>query len=149
MTPSLYMISSVIILDQEGNSILSQYYPLTGVSHAVNCVSDAHRSSLYERSLFDKTKSDLYAQVQLLEDHVVLFRPSSDLIFYMTCPLDANELLVQGVLDCLVDVCNETMMKGRTTGMIDKSTLLDNYDILSLLMDELIDNGYIYGAYFE
>ena len=140
------MISSVVILDQEGQSIYSKYYPMTGIAHTMASVHDMRQ---YERSLYEKTKSDLYAQMHLLEDHVVLFKPSNDLIFYVMCPLDANELLVQCVLDCLVDVCQETMMKistapGAPINQIDKAALLDNYDILSLLMDELIDNGYLY-----
>jgi hypothetical protein len=141
MTASLYLVGAMCILDESGETVFSKYFPMTGLhcgANTKNGFMSVNERQHFEHALFEKTKSDSHAQIQLLEDFVVLFKPMKDVIFYVTCPLDANELLANCVLDTWMAVCQESMAKG---SLVDKSILLDNYDILSLIADEIIDNG--------
>lgn len=93
----------------------------------------------FEKGLFKKTNKQ-NSDIILHEDiAVVAYKQVSDVIFYVVgSTIDENELMLfqalAGVHDSLSHLLRNT---------IDKRTLLENYDLLSLVVDEAIDSGII------
>lgn len=163
MFPNLYLIKSVIILDRDGRRLFSKYYPSAYGAAVATAPDDSNatralfpdthaKQDAFERLVYDKTKGCLLGQAILLEDQLVVYKASADIIFYVAAVLDANELLINAVLEALHDTCLSVLARALPVSAtstvlpslsdVDKKLLMDNYDVLAVIVDELIDNGY-------
>lgn len=94
----LPMISSIIVLANEGKRIASRYYQ--------NACPDLKSQLAFEKKLYQKThrtnaRSD--AEVVLFEKYIVVYKYIADVFFYVCAPSEENELVVLSVLNCLED----------------------------------------------
>jgi len=128
LPPSLYTIKGILILDNDGNRILSSYYD------KVNFPTLKEQTA-FEKNLFNKT-SKSNAEIVLLDGMVILHRSNVDLYFYVIGSQSENELLLLSALNCVYDSVSQILRKN-----VEKRALFENLDIVLLAMDEICDGG--------
>jgi hypothetical protein len=77
-------------------------------------------------------------EVLMLDNNLVLYSAGQDVLFYVLGSLGENEL----ILTCVLEAITETL-KNVLRGHVDKSTILDNLELLLLTIDEVVDQGSI------
>jgi coatomer subunit zeta len=75
--------------------------------------------------------------ILLYNSHLVLFKPSIDLTFYVVGPESENELMLNGVLNALHDSVSLLLRH-----QVEKRAILENLDLVVLCLDETVDEGY-------
>ena len=132
LLPSLYTVKAIIILDNDGERLISKYYDAT--------YPRARELKSFEKNLFKKTyKSD--SEIALLEGLTVVYKNNVDLFFYVVGSSQENELMLMAVLNCLFDTMNIIFRKN-----VEKRILLRHLDSGFLVVDEIIDGGVIMGV---
>jgi coatomer subunit zeta len=129
----LYSIKSVLLLDGDGQRIFAKYYKRSG---AVEFASVADEKA-YEKKLFQKTRRSS-SEILIFGSSLVVYKPLSDMIMYVTGSVDENELMLHETLGTL---CHALGLLLRN--QLDKRTVLENLDYVLLALDELIDGGII------
>lgn len=129
MNLTLYTIHCILILDSSGNRIFAKYCktPYSTLKEQRN----------FEKGLWEKTKKTNH-EVILYENYMVVYKTSIDIMMYIIGGQDENELMLHEVLVTLKETL-EILFKM----LIDKHALLENYDLLSLAVNEICDNGII------
>ncbi|CAM4811177.1 unnamed protein product [Rotaria magnacalcarata] len=127
--PSLYVIKGIIILDNDGNRLLSKYYS--------NSYVTLKEQKDFEKSLFNKTHKGS-GDVILLDNWTIVYRNNVDLLFYVMGSTNENELMLNSVLTCLFDSLSTMLRKN-----VEKRHLYDNLDLVMLTFDEICDDGII------
>ncbi|ORX85224.1 coatomer protein [Basidiobolus meristosporus CBS 931.73] len=129
---SLYTTKAVLLLDSEGNRLLAKYYkPSTGDFKTLK------EQKAFEKALFEKTRRT-NSEIILFEGQVVVYRSSVDVYFYVVGSAEENELLLSSVLSAYYEAVS-TLLRDQ----IEKRTVLDHYDLVTLALDETIDDGII------
>jgi len=141
MSLSLSSITSVLILaSEDGSRILAKYYEnpqkLPG-SASTNPYASVKEQKSFEKGLVEKTNK-VNGDIILYDNRVVVYKQESDILLYVVGGSDENEILLFNVLLALRD--SLTML---LRSSVDKRTAIENYDILSLAVDELVDDGII------
>jgi len=62
----------------------------------------------------------------------------NDMIMYIISDHNENELAFTEVLYCLIETLH-ILFKNQ----LEKRTLLENFDLILLAVDEMVDNGYV------
>ncbi|KAI9288761.1 Longin-like domain-containing protein [Umbelopsis sp. AD052] len=124
---SLYAIKAVILLDAEGNRVLSKYY---GKDFATTKDQKA-----FEKGLFDKTKR-AQGEIIMYDNQIVLYRSNIDIFFYVVASADENELMISSMLNAFYDAVS-TLLRHQ----LEKRSILDNLDLVVLCLDETVDDG--------
>ena len=68
---------------------------------------------------------------------IVLYKHVVDLFVYVLGYPDENEVMLAGVVQGFIDACNQLLK-----GQLEKRTLLESLDVVLLVLDETIDDGY-------
>ncbi|KAG5518259.1 hypothetical protein PMAC_003055 [Pneumocystis sp. 'macacae'] len=129
-------------LDSTGNRLFAKYcqspheIPQAGYVHP-NLYPTVKEQRIFEKGLWEKTKKT-NNDVILYENHTVVYKSSVDITIYVIGGQDENELILYEVLTTLKDTL-EMLFKM----LIDKHVLLENYDLLSLAVNEICDDGII------
>lgn len=139
---SLYSVKAVIILADDGSRIFAKYYTpphqaASGAPAAPNPFADVKAQKTFEKGLLEKTAKQ-NADILLYDNHVVLYKTESDVTMYVVGSPDENEVLLYNVILTIRDSMHLLLKQS-----IDKRTLIECYDILSLAMDEIVDDGVI------
>ena len=157
---SLYTISSFVILNDKGRRVYNRYYtnPFIkyqqyekskepGVSTISNDVSLNKKKQVeYERTVFKKIKEQHISHnkdIELLvfDTKTIIYQKINDLYFVIqshSSSQNTNEILLQSVFEGITDSLNLLL-----DGSLDLATILDNYDLLALVVDEAIDDGIV------
>ena len=128
MLPSLYMIKAILILDNDGNRILSKYYDTTQLS-------TSKEQKEFEKNLFKSTHK-ANGEIIMLDNLTIVYRSNVDVFFYVIGSTSENEIILVSVLNCLHDALSQIFRKN-----IEKKHLLENMDSVLLAVDEICDNG--------
>lgn len=138
---SLYSVAATLILDNEGNRVFAKYY---NAPHAdPNNITDTSLASVkdqkaFEKGLFSKTNKQ-NADVIIYDKHVVVYKQVVDVILYLVATsLSENEAMLYQVVVGLRDALDILLSHS-----VDKRTILENYDLIALAIDETIDSGII------
>lgn len=126
-------IAAVIILDSDGRRIVTSYYKSSFASST--------EEMAYERRLFDKTartNAKNEAEIIILDGLVTVYRNSCDVWMYVVGMQTENELILVNVLTAMYETLS-TLLRAPP----DKRLLLDNFDVLLVAIDEMIDAGMI------
>ncbi|KAK9717124.1 Golgi-to-ER vesicle coat component [Basidiobolus ranarum] len=129
---TLYTTKALILLDSEGKRILAKYYKSS--SSDFPKLKDQHR---FEKTLFEKTRRN-NGEIILLDGQVVIYRSSVDVFFYLVGSADENELLLSTVLNGYYEALS--LLLGQ---QLEKRSILDHYDLVTLALDECIDDGIV------
>ncbi|CAI5755596.1 unnamed protein product [Candida verbasci] len=138
---SLYTISSVLILDNEGKRLFAKYYkptlPETNNTFSSSQFDTKEKQLKFESTLFSKINK-INQDILIFENNLICYKQVNDIIIIFISPLSENESLVYSTLSNF----NEALLI-LFDNSIDKLTLLEKYDLLCLCLDEIIDDGII------
>lgn len=123
----------------------------------------------FEKGLLEKTAKQT-ADIILYDNRIVLYKSESDVMMYVVGSLDENEIMLYNVILAIRDSLHllfkcvlssiyllylplESLQRERNRSMradknsnrqsVDKRTIVENYDLLSLAIDEIVDDGVI------
>jgi coatomer subunit zeta len=128
LVPKLH---SFVVLDNDGERLLAKFYD----------GRDKTAQSNFEATLHKKTRmvpAKAEVEVMPLENELVVFRSGGDVKLFVSGPVDENELILVGVLDCIYETVNALLR-----GMVESSYILDNLELVLLTLDEVLDHGNI------
>lgn len=140
---SLYSVKATLILDNEGNRVFAKYYSAPHPDPATAASSPAAGTSVkdqkaFEKGLFSKTNKQ-NADVIIYDNHVVVYKQVVDVIIYIVATsLNENEAMLYQVAVGLRDALDILLNHS-----VDKRTILENYDLVALAIDETVDSGII------
>ncbi|KAL1310897.1 hypothetical protein AAFC00_001127 [Neodothiora populina] len=143
---SLFSVNAVLILSTDDSSrILAKYYsPPHAPANAqnndfpgANPYPHVKEQKAFEKGLLEKTAKQT-SDIILYDNKVVLFKMESDVMLYVVGGADENEILLYSVILALRDSLNILLKNS-----VDKRTIIENYDLVSLAIDEIIDDGII------
>ncbi|KAI1430066.1 snare-like protein [Xylaria sp. FL1777] len=149
---SLQSVTAVIILSvddgsvQDANTwqrIFAKYYNAphhapTGTSSASSSpYSDVKSQKRFEKGLLEKTAKQT-GDIILYDNKLVLYKMESDVMMYVVGGAEENEVLLYNVILALRDSLHLLFKQS-----VDKRTVVENYDLVSLAIDEIVDDGII------
>lgn len=110
----------------------------------------------FEKGLLEKTSKQT-SDVILYDNKIVVFKMESDVMLYVVGNVDENEILLYNVVLALRDslsillkcaclplgpvISNILLTPPRNT--TDKRTIIENYDLVTLAVDEIVDDGIV------
>ncbi|EME29585.1 Coatomer subunit zeta-3 [Galdieria sulphuraria] len=126
------LVSSLVVLNVEGERILARY-----TAKELFPTFDVEKK--FEADLLKKSQTipDLEENTGVFEhgQHIVVCRASEDLLFFVTSRIYENEVILSEVLTCWVD----SLVKVLKNLPLNELNLLQHYEVLLLLVDELVD----------
>ncbi|KAI5918287.1 snare-like protein [Camillea tinctor] len=141
---SLQSVNAIIILSiDDGSRIFAKYYNAphhapTGTSTTSNTpYADVKAQKTFEKGLLEKTAKQT-GDIILYDNRIVLYKMESDVMMYVVGGVDENEVLLYNVILALRDSLHLLFKQS-----VDKRTIIENYDLVSLAIDEIVDDGII------
>jgi len=143
---SLFSINAVLILGTEdGSRIFTKYYSAPhhsttaghGASAPSNPYADTKAQKSFEKGLLEKTAKQTQ-DIILYDNKVVLYKMESDVMMYIVGGFEENEIMLYNVILALRDSLHLLFKQS-----VDKRTIIENYDLVSLAVDEMVDDGII------
>ncbi|MCJ1243604.1 Golgi-to-ER vesicle coat component [Trapelia coarctata] len=144
---TLFSINAILILSTDDRTrLLTKYYSAphppahlpTGSSYpGANPYPTLKDQKAFEKGLMEKTNKTT-SDVILYDNRVVVFKMEGDVMLYVVGGAEENEVLLFSVVLALRDSLS-ILLKNST----DKRTIIENYDLVSLAIDEIVDDGII------
>jgi len=144
---SLFSVNAIIILStDDGSRVFAKYYTpphqTTGhsgpnSSNPTLPYTDLKSQKAFEKGLLEKTAKQT-ADIILYDNRIVLYKSESDVMMYVVGSLEENEIMLYNVILALRDSLHLLFKQS-----VDKRTIIENYDLLSLAIDEIVDDGII------
>lgn len=143
---TLFSINAILLLSpDDGTRILAKYYSAPHSppnAHGndypgANPYPSVKEQKAFEKGLVEKTAKQT-SDVILYDNRVVVFKTESDVMMYVVGGAEENEIMLYNVILALRDSLNILLKNS-----VDKRTLIENYDLASLCIDEIIDDGII------
>ncbi|GAA86497.1 coatomer subunit zeta [Aspergillus luchuensis IFO 4308] len=153
---SLFSVNAVLLMSaDDGSRIFAKYYspphPPAGAAPnstdypGANPYPTVKEQKAFEQGLLEKTNKQT-SDVILYDNRIVVFKMESDVMLYVVGSADENEVLLYNVVLSLRDALGilfkyawPLLLRGAT----DKRTIVENYDLVALAIDEIIDDGII------
>ncbi|CAK9436249.1 uncharacterized protein LODBEIA_P08070 [Lodderomyces beijingensis] len=157
---TLYTVSALLILDNEGNRLYAKYYtsslaePQKEASSTPNSTTKtkaratsstsssgtgAQQEQLKsEKTLFSKINK-VNQDIILYDQHIICYKQTNDVTIILTAPINENECLIYSTLTNLIEALQILL----NNNSVDKQTIITNYDLVTLAIDETIDDGII------
>lgn len=130
---SLYTVSSVLILDNEGSRLFAKYF---GIQNEQQFTTQTQQLS-FEKSVFSKINK-VNQDILLYDNHLITYKQANDIILIIVAKINENESLIYSLVSNLFDSLSILL-----DNTVDKSSILEKYDSVSLAIDEAIDDGII------
>ncbi|CEJ90519.1 Putative Clathrin adaptor complex [[Torrubiella] hemipterigena] len=135
---TLFSVQAVLILGTEdGARIFSKYFSPPHDSGSKNPYPDAKSQKAFEKGLIEKTAKQT-GDIILYDNRIVLYKLESDVMLYVIGAADENEILLYNTVLALRDSLHLLFKQS-----VDKRTIIENYDLVSLAIDEIVDDGII------
>ncbi|KAJ6786024.1 hypothetical protein PWT90_03004 [Aphanocladium album] len=140
---TLFSVQAVLILSTEdGSRIFAKYFTPphaapTGHAGSANAYADAKSQKAFEKGLIEKTSKQT-GDIILYDNRIVLYKLESDVMIYLVGAADENEVLLYNTLLAIRDSLHLLFKQS-----VDKRTIVENYDLVSLAIDEIVDDGII------
>lgn len=99
--------------------------------------TDLKSQKAFEKGLIDKTAKQT-GDIILYDNRIVLYKMESDVMLYVVGAADENEILLYNTVLALRDSLHLLFKQS-----VDKRTIVENYDLVSLAIDEIVDDGII------
>ena len=136
MNLSLYQVQAIVILDNTGQRVFARYYTPPHQAIATSFPT-ASTQKTFESNLYEKTKKQ-NSDVILFDNRIVCYKSSVDLMIYVVAGPEENELMIYAVVMAIREA-----MEMLLRATVDKRAILENYDLLSLVVDETVDDGVV------
>ncbi|TVY81178.1 putative coatomer subunit zeta [Lachnellula suecica] len=156
---SLFSINAILILNSDdGSRVFAKYY--SAPHHASGPpYPDVKSQKAFEKGLLEKTAKQS-SDIILYDNRIVLYKSESDVMMYVVGSMDENEIMLYNVVLAMRDSLHllfkyvpfphppptPTMSSANIMGKrqsVDKRTIIENYDLVSLAIDEIVDDGII------
>jgi len=145
---SLFSVNAILIMSTEDSSrIFAKYYspphppagtPANSTDYpGANPYPNVKDQKAFEKGLLEKTVKQT-SDIILYDNRVVVFKTEGDIMLYVVGAADENEVLLYNVVVSLRDAIG-ILLRGST----DKRTIIENYDLVTLAIDEIVDDGII------
>ncbi|KAI1843331.1 hypothetical protein JX265_007805 [Neoarthrinium moseri] len=139
---SLFSVNAVIILStDDGSRIFAKYYApphqVPGTTSKENPYADVKSQKTFEKGLLDKTAKQ-NGDIILYDNRIVLYKTESDVMVYVVGSVEENEVLLYNTILAIRDSLHLLFKQS-----VDKRTIIENYDLVSLAIDEIVDAGII------
>ncbi|TQS34331.1 hypothetical protein Golomagni_05289 [Golovinomyces magnicellulatus] len=151
---SLFSVNAILILNSEdGARVFTKYYNTPHKSNnAISALSsitstattsptspycDIKAQKAFEKGLLEKTTKQT-ADIILYDNRIVLYKSESDVMIYVVGGLDENEVMLYNVILAVRDSLHLLFKQ-----TVDKRTVIENYDLVALAIDEIVDDGII------
>ncbi|KAH7256927.1 Longin-like domain-containing protein [Fusarium tricinctum] len=141
---SLFTVQAILILGTEdGSRIFAKYFhsphsaPNAPASASASPYSDVKSQKAFEKGLIEKTAKQT-GDIILYDNRIVLYKMESDVMMYVVGSVDENEILLYNTILALRDSLHLLFKQS-----VDKRTIVENYDLVSLAIDEIVDDGII------
>ncbi|KAK4074723.1 hypothetical protein THAR02_01624 [Trichoderma harzianum] len=141
---TLFAVQAILILGTEdGSRIFAKYFspphaaPSGSASTSSHPYTDLKSQKAFEKGLIDKTAKQT-GDIILYDNRIVLYKMESDVMLYVVGAADENEILLYNTVLALRDSLHLLFKQS-----VDKRTIVENYDLVSLAIDEIVDDGII------
>ncbi|GKT42068.1 putative copper-transporting ATPase HMA5 [Colletotrichum spaethianum] len=153
---SLFSVNAILILSiEDGSRLFSKYYSAPHHAGAATHngsarppppfnaqarsfpYPDVKSQKAFEKGLLEKTAKQT-GDIILYDNRIVLYKMESDVMMYVVGGVDENEVLLYNVILALRDSLHLLFKQS-----VDKRTIVENYDLVSLAIDEIVDDGII------
>ncbi|PNS14378.1 hypothetical protein CAC42_6891 [Sphaceloma murrayae] len=143
---TLFSVNAILVLSSDDSSrILAKYYspphpPANAQGNdypGANPYVSVKDQKAFEKGLLEKTAKQS-SDIILYDNRVVVFKMESDVMLYVVGGADENELFLYTVILALRDSLNILLKNS-----VDKRTIIENYDLVSLAIDEIVDDGIV------
>ncbi|KAK1250821.1 hypothetical protein MKX07_005376 [Trichoderma sp. CBMAI-0711] len=141
---TLFAVQAILILGiEDGARIFAKYFspphaaPTGGASIPTHPYTDLKAQKAFEKGLIDKTAKQT-GDIILYDNRIVLYKMESDVMLYVVGAADENEILLYNTVLALRDSLHLLFKQS-----VDKRTIIENYDLVSLAIDEIVDDGII------
>ncbi|KAL2428441.1 putative coatomer subunit zeta [Exophiala dermatitidis] len=142
---SLHSVLAILILSTdtapESSRLYAKYYTPPHTSATFPAPPQPYptlkEQKPFEKGLLEKTAKQT-SDVILYDNKVVVFKMESDVMIYVVGGPEENEILLYNVVLCLRDTLS-ILLKNST----DKRTIMENYDLVTLAIDETVDDGIV------
>ncbi|KAF2402339.1 snare-like protein [Trichodelitschia bisporula] len=143
---SLFSINAILIISTDDSSrIFAKYYNAPHAPHGTPANSTNYPGAnpyptlkdqkAFEKGLLEKTAKTTN-DIILYDNRIVVFKMESDVMLYVVGGADENEILLFNAILALRDSLTILLKNS-----VDKRTIIENYDLVSLAIDELCDDG--------
>lgn len=130
---SLYTVTAALILDNHGARLYAKYYEANKSEQYASLSQQLN----FEKSIFGKINK-MNQDIILYDNHLITYKQSNDVILVIVSKLNENESLIYSLTTNLFESLNILL-----DNALDKTTVLEKYDLVSLAIDEAIDDGII------
>lgn len=138
---SLYSTKAIVILDNDGNRIFAKYYQppyASNTEQTPSLITSVKEQKQFEKALFSKTHRQ-NNDVLIFQNQLILYKTISDVTLYaIAANTEENESMIYQLVIGLKDAF--AILLGNS---VDKGSLLENYDLVALAIDEAVDSGII------
>nr|CAG4712269.1 unnamed protein product [Naegleria fowleri] len=136
MEAFIHQIRGVFVLDQNGKRLLSKYYSNDLKSNLRKQLDLEENVS--NKTIKSKTPSSGECDIIMIDSFNIVFQNVQDIYFFVVGAGYENELVLSEVLSGLID---GLMMLFRN--QLTKRTFLENFDLIVLALDEVLEDGII------
>ena len=126
----LTRIHSILIVSKSGTRIIAQYYD--------NIIPEEQRST-FENEIYQRGAEDMLGEVMQHDKYIIVYRSIQDFLIFLVGDLKSNELLLDEVLETI-----STSISLVYKGKFSSECLIKQIDLLYLLLDETIEQGFIF-----
>ncbi|ODV67656.1 snare-like protein [Hyphopichia burtonii NRRL Y-1933] len=134
---SLYTVSAALILDNKGSRLYAKYYQTKENEIVSNPYKSLNQQLKFEEQLFSKINK-VNQDIILYDNHLITYKQTNDVIIALVSSINENESLIYSLTNNLNEALSILL-----DNTLDKSTILEKYDLVSLCIDETIDDGII------
>jgi hypothetical protein len=151
----LHKVEAIIILDAAGERIFTKYYPTvidtagksgapTAIAAATSSWGTLEKQRQLEASIGGKARDPKRAastdcDIMLADGHTIVFEVTAEVTLAVVGGAEENEMVLVSVLQCL----SESLQQLLKLSALDKRSLLEKYDVILLVVDEMVDDGVI------
>ncbi|KAK4217026.1 Longin-like domain containing protein [Rhypophila sp. PSN 637] len=141
---SLYSVQAILILSaDDGSRIFAKYYDqgiggqTSGAALPPNPYPDKASQLRFEKGLLAKTAKQS-GDILLFDGKVVLYKFESDVGIFVVGGAEENEILLYNVILAIRDSFHLLFKQS-----VDRRTIVENFDLVSLAIDEIVDSGIV------
>ncbi|ATY58424.1 coatomer zeta subunit [Cordyceps militaris] len=143
---TLFSVQAILVLSTEdGSRIFAKYFSPPHAAPTASSVAggstnpypDTKSQKSFEKGLVEKTAKQT-GDIILYDNRIVLYKLESDVMIYLVGAADENEVLLYNTLLAFRDSLHLLFKQS-----VDKRTIVENYDLVSLAIDEIVDDGII------
>lgn len=139
----IHRVQAILVMNSlNGSMLFGKYYSGPSTPAASRHLGEADVQRELEKAIFEGAQRRLskFCDVTQVKEHNVVYICHEDLVFAVVGDATENQMVLSKVLETLV---NTLLEFPQLQEMMDARQLEENYELLVLTVDEMIDEGII------